>query len=189
MKRVIVPGMAVAAVLAISACGGGGSGGGSTSGAAAAGGANAISVQQISGAGRVLVDQSGKPVYTSDVEANGQIVCSGGCTSFWKPVTGVAGKTAAAGTGKLGELKRPDGTMQLTANGRPLYTFSEDSPGKATGDGFTDDFSGHHFTWHLVRSGGKTSSGDKPSTSGQKSNGGGNGAPYDSSGSGGGYGY
>jgi hypothetical protein len=38
----------------------------------------------------------------------------------------------------------------------------EDSPGKSTGDGFTDDFSGHHFTWHVVHAGGKTTQGASP---------------------------
>jgi predicted lipoprotein with Yx(FWY)xxD motif len=139
-----------------------------------------VSVQKVSGVGSVLVDPSGKPIYTSDVEASGKIACDSACTAFWKPVTAAGGKpTGATGTGKLGVIKRPDGTRQLTANGRPLYTFSEDSPGKSTGDGFTDDFSGHHFTWHVVRSGGKTSGG-----SGGASN---NTAPS-SSGGGSGYG-
>jgi predicted lipoprotein with Yx(FWY)xxD motif len=166
MKRLIASGMAVAAVLAIAACGGGGSGNTSD---AASGGATSVSVRQLSGVGRVLVDDGSKAVYTSDQEANGKIVCSAGCTSFWKPVTAGGGKPAsAAGTGKLGEIKRPDGTTQLTANGRPLYTFSEDAPGKAKGDGFKDDFDGHHFTWHVVRSGGTTSAAKAAGGGGQQ---------------------
>jgi predicted lipoprotein with Yx(FWY)xxD motif len=158
----------------LSACGGGsGQGAGSSAGQPAAG-AGTVSVQQLSGVGRVLVDRSGKPVYTPDQEATGRIVCTGGCTAFWKPVAAAGGKpTGGAKVGKLGFIKRPDGTMQLTANGRPLYTFSEDSPGKATGNGFTDDFGGHHFTWHVVQSGGKTSSasGGTAGSSGQSSSG------------------
>ena len=162
MKRLIVLGVAIGAALAIAACGGGGGDGG----VATAGSADTVSVQKVSGVGRVLVDQSGKPIYTSDVEASGKIVCDGTCTAFWKPVTAAGGKpSAGAGAGKLGVIKRPDGTTQVTASGRPLYTFSEDSPGKSTGDGFTDDFSGHHFTWHVVRSGGKTSGGASGGTS------------------------
>jgi predicted lipoprotein with Yx(FWY)xxD motif len=162
MKKLVAPGMAVAAALAISACGGGG--GGSSSGAGApASASDQVSVRQVSGVGRVLVDQSGKALYTPDQEAHGRIVCGGGCTAFWKPVTAAGNPSAGAGKGKLGVIKRPDGTMQLTANGRPLYTFTEDSPGKATGDGFKDDFSGHRFTWHVVRSAGATSSGSRQS--------------------------
>lgn len=55
-------------------------------------------------------------------------------------------------------ISRPDGSRQVTVNGRPLYTFSEDTPGKATGNGFTDDFDGHHFTWKIVRAGGTSAS-------------------------------
>jgi predicted lipoprotein with Yx(FWY)xxD motif len=150
--------MAIAAALAIGACGGGGGGGGS---AAAPGEGETVATSQISGVGRVLVDQSGKPIYTSDQEASGKIVCdTSACTTFWKPVE--VGKQKPAGdadTGKLGVINRPDGTRQVTANSRPLYTFAEDSPGRSTGDGFTDDFDGRHFTWHVVRAGGKTSSG------------------------------
>jgi predicted lipoprotein with Yx(FWY)xxD motif len=168
MHRLTVSGIAVFAALVISACGGGGSS--SSGGSTPASSADTVSVRQLSGVGRVLVDQSGKPLYSSDLEASGKIVCSSGaCTTFWKPLTLNGGKpTAAAGAGKLGLIKRPDGSMQVTANGKPLYTFAEDSPGKSKGDGFTDDFDGHHFTWHVVQSGGKTSSssskGAAPST-------------------------
>ena len=156
MKRLLPPATAIAAALAVGACGGGGGGGSSPT--APAGGAQAVAVRDLSGVGRVLVDRAGKPMYASDLEASGRIVCNGACTAFWKPVT-AAGRTptTAAAAGKLGVITRPDGTRQLTANGRPLYTFSEDSPGQATGNGFSDDFGGHHFTWHVVRSGGTTS--------------------------------
>jgi predicted lipoprotein with Yx(FWY)xxD motif len=159
MKQLMAPAAAIAVALAISACGGGG-GGSSGSSAAPMGGADTVAVRQLTGLGSVLVDGAGKPIYTSDVEASGRIVCDGSCTVFWKPVTAAGGMpTGGAGAGKLGVIKRPDGKTQVTANGRPLYTFSEDSSGKATGDGFTDDFDGHHFTWHVVRSGGSTSGG------------------------------
>jgi predicted lipoprotein with Yx(FWY)xxD motif len=173
--------MAIAAALAIGACGGGGGASSSDAGSSAAG--QALSVQPVSGVGRVLVAQGDKAVYTSNVEANGKIACSGACNAFWKPVAAAgAHPSGGNGTGKLGVITRPDGTMQLTANGKPLYTFSEDSAGKASGDGFKDDFSGHHFTWHLVRAGGTTSSGSQQSNGGSA---GGGGTPY--GGSGGGY--
>jgi hypothetical protein len=37
-----------------------------------------------------------------------------------------------------------------------LYTFTEDPPGKVTGDGFADDFGSQHFTWHAVVANGTT---------------------------------
>lgn len=184
MKRLVATGIVVAAALALSACGSSGgsssSGSGSAAGSSSAG-SKTVSVRQLSGVGSVLVDHSGMALYTPDQEAGGKIVCAGACTSFWMPLApGGATPTAAPGTGKLGTIKRPDGTTQVTVNGKPVYTFSEDSPGKATGDGFSDDFGGHHFTWHAVRAGKAA----PPAT------GGGSGTnPGSSQGSGGGYKY
>src|SRR4051794_11916912 len=118
MNRFILSGTAVAAAMAISACGGGGGGSGTSSAASSGGRTGTVSVDQLSGVGRVLVDRRDKALYTSNVEASGGIVCTGGCTAFWKPVTVAAGKpTASPGAGKLGAIKRPDGASQLTANG------------------------------------------------------------------------
>ncbi len=159
MKRLMTLGIAVPAALTIAACGGGGSSGASTTAGSNAG-SNTVSVQQLSGVGSVLVDHTGKALYSSDLEASGKIVCDNACNAFWKPLTTSASKpSASAGAGKLGEITRPDGSTQVTDNGKPLYTFSEDSPGKATGNGFIDDFGGHHFTWNVVHAGGTTTSG------------------------------
>jgi predicted lipoprotein with Yx(FWY)xxD motif len=162
MTRLITAGMAIAATLALGACGGGGgtSSGGASGAAGSATGSKTVSVRKLSGVGRVLVDRSGRALYSSDQEAGGRIICDGACTAFWKPLSPDGGTpTAASGAGKLGVIKRPDGSTQVTANRKPLYTFSEDSPGKVTGDGFTDDFGGHHFIWHVVGSAGKAASG------------------------------
>jgi predicted lipoprotein with Yx(FWY)xxD motif len=142
---------AVAASLALAACGGGGDS--STSAAPAEG--TTVAVKSIDGIGDVLVDPSGKALYSSDVEADGKVHCTGACTSFWKPLTVDAGKpTAAADAGKLSVIDRPDGAKQVAADGKPLYTFSEDAPGKVQGNGFSDDFDGRHFTWKAVLAGG-----------------------------------
>ena len=157
MRRLITPGAALAAALALGACGGGGAGESTTSssGGGAAGG-KTVAIQAVSGIGRVLVDRGGKAVYTPDGEASGAVRCTGPCTAFWRPVTPGANKpTADPAAGRLGVIKRPDGTMQVTVDGKPLYTFVEDSPGKVTGDGFSDDFGGRHFTWHAVLAGGR----------------------------------
>ena len=40
---------------------------------------------------------------------------------------------------KLGTIARPEGTIQVTYHGRPLYTFSGDTaPGEAHGQGIQD---------------------------------------------------
>jgi predicted lipoprotein with Yx(FWY)xxD motif len=97
-------------------------------------------------------------------------MCTGACTSFWMPLTIDSGKpTGASGVGTLGVVKRPDGTRQVTVGGKPVYTFSQDSAGKVTGNGFSDAFGGHHFTWTVASAGGKSS--------GTSGNGGGS-SPY-----------
>jgi predicted lipoprotein with Yx(FWY)xxD motif len=180
MKRLMALGIALLAALAIAACGGGGSSASTAAGSEA--GSNTVSVQQLPDVGSVLVDHTGKALYSSDLEASGKIVCDNACNAFWKPLTTGASKPAAsAGAGKLGEITRPDGSTQVTDNGKPLYTFSEDSPGKAIGNGFTDDFGGHRFTWNVVHAGGTTTSGPGSVSSGSRRG--------STGGSGGSYGY
>ena len=160
MKRLITLGTAIAAAVALAACGGGGSSGASSATGSTTS-SKTVSVRQLPDIGSVLVDQSGKALYSSDLEASGKIVCDDpACNAFWKPLTLSAGRpTASADAGRLGVITRPDGSRQVTVNGKPLYTFSEDSPGKATGNNFTDDFDGHHFTWNVVQAGGKVAAG------------------------------
>ena len=148
----------VGTAFTVAACGGGGGGGGSAAGEASSGGAT-VSVRSVGGLGDTLVGAGGKTLYTSDVEAKGGIRCTGACTSFWKPLAASGAKPTAAGdAGRLGVVKRPDGTRQVTSNGRPLYTFAEEGSGEAKGDGFTDDFAGAHFVWHAVMAGGRAAS-------------------------------
>jgi predicted lipoprotein with Yx(FWY)xxD motif len=154
VKRLLILG-ALAASLALAACGGG-TGGGSSQPATPATATTTVAVKSIGGIGSVLVDSGGKALYSSDVEADGKVLCTGACTSFWKPLTQQSGTpTAPTGAGKLGVVRRPDGARQVTADGKLLYTFSEDAPGKVEGNGFSDDFDGRHFTWNAVLAGGK----------------------------------
>ncbi len=152
MKGLLTIG-AVAASLALAACGGGGS----SDSAAPATAGTTVAIKSIDGIGDVLVDPGGKALYSSDVEADGKVRCTGACTSFWTPLTTDSAKpTASADAGKLGVVKRPDGASQVTVDGKPLYTFTEDAPGKVAGNGFSDAFDGRHFTWSAVLAGGKS---------------------------------
>ena len=141
---------ALAASILVAACGGG-----STESAAPAGGAGkTVAVMPMDGLGKVLVNSKGEALYASDVEADGKVHWTS--SSFWKPLTVHSGTpTAAPGVGKLAVIKRPDGSRQLTVGGRLLYTFTEDSPGKAEGNGFSDESHGEHFKWNAVLAGGK----------------------------------
>jgi predicted lipoprotein with Yx(FWY)xxD motif len=157
MNRLVITAAVLASALGLAACG---SSSNSSSTTAASTGATTVAVKSIPGLGNVLVDSAGKALYSANVEANGTVHCTGACTSFWKPLTAGSGMPTAMGNpGKLTVIKRPDGTRQVALNGKPLYTFSEDAPGKVQGNGFSDNFGGMHFTWKAVLAGGKSSSG------------------------------
>jgi predicted lipoprotein with Yx(FWY)xxD motif len=148
MRRLLTLTAMAGAALVLAACGSNGSNGSSDT--ASGGSAQTVAAKQVDGVGNVLVDSSGRTLYTPEEEASGQILCTGACTGFWTPLTADGAPSAAAGGVQLGVIDRPDGTKQVTADGRPLYTFTEDSPGEAKGDDFSDDFGGQHFTWHAV---------------------------------------
>jgi predicted lipoprotein with Yx(FWY)xxD motif len=156
-KRLLVfavVGVAVlAAGIAVAVAASGGNSG------AARSGAPTVSVKRIAGHGKVLVDAKGRALYRSDQERRGMVLCKGACLSFWQPLTvsGTPTKSSPV-VGKLAVVRRPDGRRQVTHNGRLLYSFKLDKPGKVTGDGFKDAFGGQKFTWHVVRPAGVASS-------------------------------
>jgi predicted lipoprotein with Yx(FWY)xxD motif len=111
-----------------------------------------VGVVEIDGLGRVLTDADGKVLYASDEEAaDPDVICTDACEEFWIPVdAGSATPTGPDGVTGLDVAERPDGTMQVTHDDRRLYTFSQDSPGEAGGERFSDTFGGQRFTWHAV---------------------------------------
>jgi predicted lipoprotein with Yx(FWY)xxD motif len=152
MKRLFTFGALIAMAAVLAACGGGGGG----SATAASSGGSAVSVADIGDAGAVLVDSGGQALYASDQEsAAGMVLCTGACNSFWEPLT-VSGGAPKGGpvAAHLGVAKRPDGSRQVTYDGKLLYTFTQEGPGEVTGDGFQDAFDGEQFTWHVVSAGG-----------------------------------
>jgi predicted lipoprotein with Yx(FWY)xxD motif len=121
-----------------------------------------VSVDEVDGVGAVLVDPDGAALYVSDQESDGKVRCTGACVAFWLPLEAPAGGLSAGDdvSGKLGTVERPDGTSQVTYDGKPLYRFSEDAePGQVTGDGFSDEFDGETFTWHAETTDGSSSGG------------------------------
>jgi len=70
---------------------------------------------------------------------------SSNCTTNWPPFTVKAGETAAAGSGVTGTIAtfaRPDGSMQVSWNGQPLYYFAGDSkPADTNGASVSPDWS------------------------------------------------
>lgn len=160
MRRLLTPIAAVGAVVFLAACGGSSSDN-SSGGMSGGGGTSTVSVKQLGDSGKVLVDSSGRALYAADQEAGGKVLCTGACNSFWAPLTVSSGTpTGDSLGGKLGIVTRPDGTRQVTYNGKLLYSFTRDQSGKVAGNGVADAFGGRHFTWHVVSgSGGSSSSG------------------------------
>jgi predicted lipoprotein with Yx(FWY)xxD motif len=88
---------------------------------------------QIKGA-TVLTNSKGMTLYWFAPDTPTKSACYGSCAAYWPPVYG-AQKAGPGVTGKLGTIRRTDGTIQATYDGHPLYTYIADSaPGQATGN-------------------------------------------------------
>jgi predicted lipoprotein with Yx(FWY)xxD motif len=100
-----------------------------------------------SGGQTLLATTKGRTLYTLSAEGHGKFICTetSGCTSIWIPLT-VAGGVVPQGPVKLGTVHRPEGAVQVTFHGRPLYTYAADrKPGQAKGEGLKDV-----GTWHAA---------------------------------------
>jgi predicted lipoprotein with Yx(FWY)xxD motif len=147
-----------AAALVLAACGGGDDG--NATAADGGSGSELVSIQDVDGT-NVLTDSAGRTLYTAEVE-QGRIRCTGACTSFWDPVVASPNEAESASADldlELGVVSRPDGESQLTFKGLPLYSFTEEGPGRLDGDGFVDDFEGTRFEWAAAGTGSGSASG------------------------------
>ena len=104
--------------------------------------------------GSVLTTAQGFTVYWFAKDTATNSACSGACAAAWPPVIGMP--QAASGfklTGKLGEIKRADGSMQATYDGHPLYLFAGDSkPGQVNGNAVN----GFGALWYAIKIGTST---------------------------------
>ena len=126
----------------------------SASGASASASPAVLTVRKTP-AGYVLANAAGHTIYwfARDHRGSPQSACTGGCLQAWPPVTGhpVAAKGVTLDA-VLGTITRPDGMVQATYDGYPLYTFGSDSaPGQAHGN----DAAG---VWHVIPEKGPASS-------------------------------
>jgi predicted lipoprotein with Yx(FWY)xxD motif len=83
--------------------------------------------------GRVLFDANGQVVYIFENDRTKQTACtSADCVKAWPPVLTREPPAAGAGVDKrlLGTIRRPDGKLQVTYNGRPLYFYEHEAPGE-----------------------------------------------------------
>jgi predicted lipoprotein with Yx(FWY)xxD motif len=69
-----------------------------------------------------------RTVYTLSADARNMTTCTGPCAAVWPPL--LTSRRALAGTGvsrfRIGTLRRPDGTFQVTFRGHPVYFFAFD---------------------------------------------------------------
>jgi predicted lipoprotein with Yx(FWY)xxD motif len=83
--------------------------------------------------GRVLYDANGQVVYVFEIDRRDESNCtSADCVKAWPPVLTEEEPTAGAGVDKglLGTIRREDGSVQVTYNGRPLYFYEHEGPGE-----------------------------------------------------------
>lgn len=157
MRTIWLAPAGIAAAVMIAACGSTSSGGSgaaassapaspaaASSGSAAAG--NSVLKSTKMGSAVVLTNAKGFTLYWFGPDTSTSSKCNATCAKYWPPVKGPV--TAGTGvTGKLGTIKRSDGSLQATYNGHPLYTYVGDTaPGQTKGNGLK--LSGG--VWHEV---------------------------------------
>jgi predicted lipoprotein with Yx(FWY)xxD motif len=89
--------------------------------------------------GAVLVTTKGMTLYHYTLDKKGKVACTGKCATIWPPLLLATGERPAGGPGVtgLGTVRDPDGKVQVTWHGEPLYVFSGDKkPGQTNGEGF-----------------------------------------------------
>lgn len=182
-RRLAYGSLILGATLTAAACGGASTGSSAsspgTSAAASPGAASAvtISAKNVSGFGTVLVNGQGRTLYLLTSEKGGKITCTdtSGCTKVWPDTELPKGMTAAkAGSGiqsaLLGTAKGEGGSLYVTYNHWPLYTYSGDSaPGQVNGQGITS-FGG---TWYVLNTSGNAVTAKSHPASSPSSGGGG----------------
>lgn len=98
-----------------------------------------ISVFEDGGA-YVLRNQDGLALYTYDMDADGRSHCLNKCAQMWPPVLASEGASSAVGDWKSIQRGKD---RQWSYRGKPVYTYSKDTPGEIKGDGVDGK-------WHLV---------------------------------------
>jgi len=97
--------------------------------------------------GTVVVDGKGMTAYyfLKDTKDSGASACSGDCAAAWPAITTEnATPTVTGVTGEVGTITGTDGKLQVTIDGRPIYTFAQDkAPGDVNGQGLNS-------VWYVI---------------------------------------
>jgi predicted lipoprotein with Yx(FWY)xxD motif len=140
----------VVAALVVAGCGGGsdsssggayggkGGGGGSKPAAdAESSGDGIVSAAKVGDLGTILVTSQGLTLYDFHKDKGSKSACYDACAAAWPPLLteGDPQAQGPADRSMLGTTERKDGTVQVTYNGWPLYTYAGDQgPGEAKGN-------------------------------------------------------
>jgi predicted lipoprotein with Yx(FWY)xxD motif len=99
--------------------------------------------------GAILATPGKQALYYWNVEkrAGGKVRCTGACAKAWPPLV-VRSRSAVPGRvagirGTFGVVRRPDGRLQVTFRGLPVYTYAHEAPTQV----LCDDVNG----WFVVR--------------------------------------
>lgn len=97
--------------------------------------------------GTIVVDGQGMTVYyyDKDTKGSGTSACEGECAAAWPAVHAASAEPDVEGvTAEVGTITGVDGELQVTVDGRPVYTYAADTgPGDVTGQGVNG-------VWHVV---------------------------------------
>jgi predicted lipoprotein with Yx(FWY)xxD motif len=88
--------------------------------------------------GPILVNSKGHTLYLFKKDKNGKSACSASCATFWPPLLRHGKPTAGSGVkaSLLGTTRRSNGSLQVTYNKHPLYTYTLDTKaGQTKGEG------------------------------------------------------
>ena len=187
MKKIIVLGSAVAALIVLAGCGSSGSSSSSSASTAAAAATTstattpaATTAASSSSGGAVIVTKHSKlgtvlatgpkklTVYLFEGDKGGQSACTGACAQAWPPVTSTAAAQAggAVVAADLGTITRSDGTTQVTYHGHPLYIFTKD---KDDGDAYGQGVKAFGADWYVLSPSGAKIDSDSAGGSGNAS--------------------
>ena len=104
--------------------------------------------------GRVLFDANGQVVYVFEIDRPNRSECtSAECVKAWPPVLTRQPPTAGPGidSGRLGTIRRSNGMLQVTYNGRPLYFYEHERRGEIK----CHNVNLHGGLWWVVTPGGE----------------------------------
>ncbi|KLN33406.1 hypothetical protein ACFVSK_07310 [Cellulosimicrobium cellulans] len=89
--------------------------------------------------GTIVVDGQGMTVYyyDKDTKGSGTSACEGECAAAWPAVHAASAEPEVEGvTAEVGTITGVDGELQVTVDGRPVYTYAADqAPGDVSGQG------------------------------------------------------